>query len=650
MRLSLAPLLGFTLLFICGIVASSVGWVGVAAALLCAVMALVFRRGRVGVALIGFAIGACVAILHTPHTPAFDGESRLYSGTVLSLRHMDGAQLLVIEVDSAGGKPCEPFKLQAFVPGISPTLDEADHLSFITQITGPGREPSLPDAVDYGRQLLRKGITAHATVISDSISGVYPEPGMLNSIRRFRHEIAYRLAWSGLSDGASGFLIAALTGDREMLDVDSQELFSAAGVAHILALSGLHVAIISWIISVLLIPLAFCRVRKAALGITIVALWGFAVLTGLTPSVVRAVVMATLFGVTLMLERHRASLNSLCIAALVILFVAPEAVYSLGFQLSFISVLSILIFAPPLLQLIRVPRWLWPLWSGLCVSVSAIMGSGLVAAFTFGFFPVYFLPVNLIVGLALPVLLTGGVLITIFGGPGWVVAAVEWLYQLIYSIIKWFATLPGATPSTLTLPEWSFWGILFAIGLLAVALHRRHWAYALASVTVAVVTIIAIALTPTDYPQQELFLTGTSSETTAIVREGSVVTSFTTIRPAFHNELRKRLERQLDRYLRKRGVDSISVVGGGQKVITLRGKSIMMSTAPLTDTLQTRLDYLVVCKGFNGDLRRQLESCSPDSVIFSSDLHHATRRKFSATLDSVGQPYRLLKDGPVIIR
>ena len=133
---------------------------------------------------------------------------------------------------------------------------------------------------------------------------------------------------------------AMITGDRDDIDAGIEELYTQAGVTHILCISGLHMSLLALYISVILRQILHQSQRKTAavtLGICMVFLF----LTGFSPSSVRAVVMISLVCLGQMIYQRHEWLNSIALAALVILLVNPFYLWSAGFQLSFLSVLGI---------------------------------------------------------------------------------------------------------------------------------------------------------------------------------------------------------------------------------------------------------------------------------------------------------------------
>jgi competence protein ComEC len=147
-----------------------------------------------------------------------------------------------------------------------------------------------------------------------------------------------------LTENESGIMQAVLLGDRTNIPKHVRELFVRTGTAHILAISGLHIGIITGLIFLFLklLPIG----RRPQLIFTIMLVIAYAFLTGGRPSVVRATIIAVTLLFSLLVERETDSVNSLSLAAFLILLVNPLNLFDIGFQLSFISVLGILWFCP----------------------------------------------------------------------------------------------------------------------------------------------------------------------------------------------------------------------------------------------------------------------------------------------------------------
>jgi competence protein ComEC len=146
----------------------------------------------------------------------------------------------------------------------------------------------------------------------------------------------------------SALMKAVMLGDRSLIPNHITELFVRTGTAHILAISGFNVGVVACVLMIFikLIPMG----RKIQLGVAIILLIAYALMTGASPSVVRATIMAIVFLLSFIMEREGDILNTLCIAAFCILAFKPLDLFDVGFQLSFVCVLAIILWHPVFFQ------------------------------------------------------------------------------------------------------------------------------------------------------------------------------------------------------------------------------------------------------------------------------------------------------------
>lgn len=197
-------------------------------------------------------------------------------------------------------------------------------------------------------------------------------------------------------------VVSALTiGDKSELTPELKAVYSGAGTSHVLALSGLHVGILSCILYFLLWPLRKLKGGKAIQSVVVaVALWIFAFISGLSPSVVRAVTMCTLYLVaSVVVENGFCGFFSLSLTAFIMLLYNPMYLFDISFQLSFVAVLSIILFYPVISGWIKSSnRLVRYIWNAMSVSLAAQLGTLPLILYYFGTFPTYFLMANLVVG------------------------------------------------------------------------------------------------------------------------------------------------------------------------------------------------------------------------------------------------------------
>ena len=299
----------------------------------------------------------------------------------------------------------------------------------------------------------------------------------------------------GFEDEALALLSALTLGEKRDFPEDLKENYSAAGASHILALSGLHLGILYMLLAFLL-PAAGRRfvLRLLREAMILAVVWGFAFVSGLSPSVVRAAILFTLISFGRLLDHELSPVNSLSFAAIVMLLFSPHLLFDVSFQLSFAAVMSILMLAPHLQQFLGVYKHgvLYGYFMNLLIlSVAAQIGTLPFVWYHFGVFPMYFLLTNLLVVplafvlmlLAVAVLLLSPILLLskLAAFPlGWVVGFMNW-------VVKSVAALPGAS---FALPPLGVFGIVcltLLIVLLLYSLIQKRWWLLVYSVATAIV-------------------------------------------------------------------------------------------------------------------------------------------------------------------
>ncbi len=224
-----------------------------------------------------------------------------------------------------------------------------------------------------------------------------------------------------------GVAEALLTGYRNDMDKELSLEYAGSGVAHIIAISGLHLGMIQAGLLVLLTPLTRLRRGKNIRAlIVIICLWVFALITGAGPSVVRSAIMFSILLFGEVIGRKGNSYNSLAASAFLLLLWNPVVLFDVGFQLSYSAVLSIFMFSAPIGRWVQTGnRWINKGWQMLSVTLAAQMLTLPFVVYYFNQFPVYFLLANL---LAIPlswVALNLSLLLTIFFF--WISPVATWL-------------------------------------------------------------------------------------------------------------------------------------------------------------------------------------------------------------------------------
>ena len=261
-----------------------------------------------------------------------------------------------------------------------------------------------------------------------------------------------------LRASTSALLQAMLLGHREHLPDALRMLYRDTGAAHVLALSGLHLGIVFGLLNCFMLRLLTNGWRYVMGCLSLMLVWGYALLTGFPISLCRAAVMVSVLLVAQMRLSGTDGWHSLSLAALLLLWLAPSSLWNIGFQLSFSAIAGILLFYKPLRQMFApASRPLVWLLSALCVSLAAQMGTMPLLLLWFHrmawlgilFSPLYILLATLLIYLSLLLL----PLSAVGGGQGlcWVVERAADLQHGTMSAVASIAS----TQSTPIHWEWS---------------------------------------------------------------------------------------------------------------------------------------------------------------------------------------------------
>lgn len=346
---------------------------------------------------------------------------------------------------------------------------------------------------DYGKYLRTQGIVGSAWAYRRNwqVVGHKDITGLRAIAERVQKHLHQRYVQLGIHGKELGILSALTLGYREELDKGVIRSFSASGAMHILAVSGLHTGvvwgIIIWIFTLggLIKPLYEQRIWQGILTtITLIALWGYAFITGLTPSVMRSALMLTVLEFGGILRRESLTINNLAAAAVIILLINPLALWSVSFQLSFAAVLSLLLIGKWMQGHViirgKIPQYLGGL---LIVALAAQLGTMPLSLYYFGQTSNYFALTNLIVVPAAFVLLLLGFTSIAFS---WCVIG-EWLGELtqcfthcLRLFVEWIEGLPFSTMHLeLSAGSVSLLYVAIACALLMMRKEKVKWAWLL---------------------------------------------------------------------------------------------------------------------------------------------------------------------------
>ncbi|MCA5005577.1 ComEC/Rec2 family competence protein [Sphingobacterium bovistauri] len=340
--------------------------------------------------------------------------------------------------------------------------------------------PYNPKEFDYRNYLLNKGIGQQCFLQSEELTILGHDFGnpIITYSLNIRSKLIEKFRRYISDDEAFNVAVALIFGYRSQIDQETISAFTNTGTIHVLSVSGLHVSLVFALLNMLLFWMNRFRFGSLIKSIIIlIAIWGYVILTGMSPPILRAGIMISFFVSSIIINRKQIPLNTLAASAFFILLFAPSYLFDVGFQLSYLAILGIILLYPILEKYyLSSNKWMNYVLKYTYVSISAQLFTLPLTLYYFGQFPNYFLLANLFIvipstlvmyvgiGLALsPINFTNN----LFGN------VTEWLLNFMMQGLKWMEHLPLAVVNGI---DWH-WSqvviLLIAILALIIALNVK---------------------------------------------------------------------------------------------------------------------------------------------------------------------------------
>lgn len=409
----------------------------------------------------------------------WDSDKAVYVASVCDIPRVKGKTIQatvnvekVKDVATGSWKSVNKQILLYWMPdSMQPPLQCGDRMCFRAHVGMPMSDADFT-GFDYGQYLQRQGISGTAIVYSGYWRKLLQPstPTFKMQALMLREQIVKKFRTWSLEDDVLAIISALTVGDKSKLTREIKATYNAAGVSHILALSGLHIGILSMILSWLFYPLRrVCGGKWIASFLIVGLLWGFAFLSGLSPSVIRAVTMFSAYVVASIFSEDRFSgFSALTLTAFIMLIYQPMYLFDVGFQLSFMAVLGIFLFYPLIDSLFVVRNKIVAyLWNIISLSLAAQLATLPLILYYFGTFPVYFLLSNLVVAPIAVFILSATLLALALGvfpvAANFVVQGLDFAVRTLNEVMGQIQHWSGAQITSAYLSVWQAWLLAVAI-------------------------------------------------------------------------------------------------------------------------------------------------------------------------------------------
>lgn len=481
----------------------------------------------------------------------------------------------------------------------------------------------------YADYMKRQGILYRQWVRAKDLTYLSHKTTPASYALEIRDKLITVVELSNLEPDTKDFIISIIFGDKDYLHADTIEQFRKAGISHILALSGLHVGIIIIIIGSILYPLQGIGLRRTRWLIIIISVWCFAFMVGLSTSVIRACIMATLYYVAKITERKNSSVNSLFAAIFFILIIWPHSLQDAGFLLSITTVFSLLIFASKLNPIDRHSHHINIVGAFLTV-ITALAGSIGITAYYFHTLSLSSIIPNILVCSILPLYMTCSIIYIFLSAIGIPFYALGYIlnygYDFISFISDYFSTgifsQLQVYPSAITI-------ILYYISLLLIAgvLYYKFQAkYTISASAAIFLTIASIIFLPSNAPKDGFIIQSTPrSQSIRVYHNGrDTVYDFPT--------------------------NKITEISVYNKKIAIIDQTLYKRDELPKGYIAHPIDMAVIGKDYHGKISTLLKYYKPQTIITLRDVYPQTDERYESEAKLHQIPYYSIRiSGPIKI-
>lgn len=531
-----------------------------------------------------------------------------------------------------------------YIEGNNYNLKPGTVISFYTDFTEI-RNLGNPCEFDYSGYMKINGIIHEQFLEREQYNIVGESMTIFNHATRIRNSLINKVFNSDISIGAQDFLVAILLGDKRYLDSDLKDSFSKVGIAHILALSGLHIGIIGLIVYFLLVPLNYLGLRNYRLIISIVILFIYSFITGCSPSVLRALLMYVFASVSIIIYRKNNVINSIAGAAILILLISPIQLYDIGFQLSFLAVMSIILFTPMLNPLNNNNRY-YSAINYLMVPAAAMLGTGVLSVYYFKVAPILFIIPNLIIVPLLPILLFAGILILLTD-----IQILNYVFELLYQIIISVTDLVGNLSCSNYIVHINITQcVLLYLSIILLFFGLKYKRLKKYIMLVILTSLICVYFSKDDINRFNIIIFNDYKETPILLNDANDYTMV----PIIDEEYLMSFQKHNKAFLSKYSIPEITLNEKFSEIDRIYKFKIMSNNFVVLDSTLPRtalspedrcnVQYLVVTKNCFSSISTIIGLFNPKCIILSGNIYNDRRQDLIKSCQDYGVPYHDIRD------
>ncbi|WP_340154231.1 ComEC/Rec2 family competence protein [uncultured Winogradskyella sp.] len=515
------------------------------------------------------------------------------------------------------------------------------------------QKPLNPFQFDYSQYLELKQVYHQLYLTPRNILQLSNSKSTLSGYAdQLRTKINLKLIEAGFKGDELSIINALLLGQRQTIDKTIYNNYVNSGTIHILAISGLHIGIILWILNFIFRPLLYLKYGHFLRPIILVTiLWSFAIIAGLSPSVTRAVTMFSIISIAMHLKRPTNIYNTLTLSAFVILLFKPTFLFSVGFQMSYLAVIGIVSVQPIIYRLWK-PKYIIPdkLWQIFTVTLAAQAGVVPISLFYFHQFPGLFFISNIVVIPFLGLILGFGLLIIVFALIGFlpqpIVSIYSYIIESLNNFIAWVAQFEDFLfrdiPFTITQAIIAY----FIIIAIVQVYKNRNFKWTVVSL-IAILTLQGVYFYNNHQTQNKEFIVFNKSRYSMIgIKENEELTMF-------HNLDSIQLESNhaIKNYKVGKSID-VLISDSLQSVYQYNDKVILViDSLAVYKNITFQPHYILLRNSPKLNLNRLIDSLKPQQIIADASNYKSYLNRWKATCKHKKIPFHQTSEkGAFIIK
>jgi competence protein ComEC len=499
-------------------------------------------------------------------------------------------------------------------------------------------KPKNPNQFDYGEYLTHKSILSQVYVNAGEYK-VSPkiDKDIWYYSNQLRNRIVTNLKNSGFGQRELNVVAALILGQQQDIAPDLLQDYQYAGAIHILSVSGLHVGYLLLSLTFLLSALPKNKLYDTLkLGIILIALWGFAILASLSPSVVRSVTMFSIVAIGMHLRRKTNIYNTLCISVFFILLFEPSFLFDVGFQLSY-AALFFIVWVKPLISGIWHPKNAITkyFWGIIAVSTAAQIGALPLSIYYFHQFPGLFFITNIIILPGLGMIMLLGVLLMSLAAfdivPLFLSKTLEWSIYLLNDIIHWVASFESFILKNIPFNG----GLLLSLYLLIITVviwFKRPDYYKIIAVFGAIILFQSVCFVTLwqHKTQKELIIFNIKRSTVIGEKNGSEITLMSNDSIENNMMLQSYLVANFNPKVNQKPLKN-TIYYNGKKILIIDQSGVYL--------INHKPDIIIISKSPKFNLERMLEQLHPKIVIADASNFKTDVKKWKETCSTKKIPF-----------